>query len=228
MKKLLTILLLLIITIISCKKDKPDTPVDLGYSYLPNNIGHWVIYQVDSTVWDGNFIPPHIDTFHYKIKEYVESTFSDNSGRTTQRLERYIKLCDACNWEIKDVWYLNLTPSTAEKIEENERFIKLIFPVKLNAIWKGNAYNTWADWDYEYVSVNEPAQINSLSFDSTLTVMQNHDSTLIYSDYSVESYAKNVGMIYKNFYHFDLDPASSTTSIKNGVQYSYKVISWGN
>ncbi|MFA6924347.1 MAG: hypothetical protein WC223_08850 [Bacteroidales bacterium] len=228
MKKQLIIILLIFITILSCKKDKPDTPVDVGYSYYPNNIGHWVIYQVDSIVWDGNYNPPHIDTFNYKIKEYVESTFSDNSGRLTQRLERYIMRCDTCDWEIKDVWYLNLTPSTAEKVEENQRFIKLIFPVKLNATWKGNVYNTWDAWDYEYTSVNKPAQINSLSFDSTLTVIQNHDSTLINADYSVESYAKHVGMIYKIFYHFDLDPVSTTDPIKNGVKYSYKIISWDN
>ncbi|HET6989704.1 MAG TPA: hypothetical protein VFJ43_00195, partial [Bacteroidia bacterium] len=69
----------------SCKKDHPVT--DAGYNYFPNNIGHYCIYEVDSTVYD-NF---NHDTVHYRyeVKEVIESYFTDNMGRQAMRVERY-------------------------------------------------------------------------------------------------------------------------------------------
>src|ERR1700757_476515 len=69
-----------------CKKDHPVT-ADAGYSYFPNNIGHYCIYDVDSTVYD-DF---NHDTLNYKyqVKEVIESYYTDNEGRQAMRIERY-------------------------------------------------------------------------------------------------------------------------------------------
>src|SRR5256885_175381 len=74
-----------------CKKDKPATD-DPGYSYFPDDIGHYCIYQVDSTVYD-DF---HNDTFYYsyQIKEVIESYFIDNQNRNAMRVERYKRAND--------------------------------------------------------------------------------------------------------------------------------------
>ena len=197
----------------------------MGYNYFPNNIGHWVVYQVDSLVWDGNN-SGFLTTYHFQIKEIIESNFNDNSGRPTQRIERYTRACDTCDWVIKNVWYSNLTKSSAEKVEENNRYIKLIFPVKLNSTWNGNAYNSLGEWDYSYTSVNVNAKVNTNSFDSTATVLQYADSNMIVKDFSTESYAKNVGLIYKCFYHQEIDPTNG--KITNGVKYYYSLLTWGN
>jgi len=42
-------------------------------------------------------------------------------------------------WLLKNVWYSVKTDKNVERVEENIRYIKLIFPIRNNAKWDGNA-----------------------------------------------------------------------------------------
>lgn len=242
MKKIFLFLIISLSTllIVSCKHETLP-PSDVGYSYFPVNTGHWVIYDVDSTAWDG-FIPDtsagHMKHYHYYIKEIVESEYYDNEGRLTQRLERYQKLCDTCDWFIKDVWAVNLTPSTAEKVEENYRIVKMAFPIDGSITWNGNAFisgesyilfssNTFGEQEYEYEDIFEPKTINGLSFDSTVKVIERPvtDTNAIeaYNQYAI--YARNVGMVFRHYRAVSLE---IPYAVKAGADYTYKIISYGN
>jgi hypothetical protein len=194
---------------ISCSKDN-NTIINgdpAGYVYFPIDTGHWVIYDYDSIVLSafGN------DTFHFQVQEYIRSTFLDNSGNTTERIERYVKVSDTSDWRIVNVWTANLNSNDAEKVEDNVRFIKLAFPVQLNASWNGNALNSiYPPWSYTYTAIDQPMTIGSLSFDSTLTVLQIDNSNLVLEQYSVEQYAKGVGMIYKEFKNDSINSQSGS------------------
>jgi hypothetical protein len=91
----------------ACKK-KTEDPPDVGYAYAPENIGKYIIYDVDSTIYDDFFN----DTIYYKyrIKEKLEEVFTDNQGRKAIKLVRYIKKYndtvsyDNIAWTVKDVW----------------------------------------------------------------------------------------------------------------------------
>ena len=218
----------------ACKKDQkiPDT----GYSYFPNNIGHWCIYEVDSTVYD-DF---QNDTFFYRyqVKEVVESYFTDNSGRQAMRIERYkrpyIDSIPYANlpWTISRVWTFVRTSSTAEKVEEDQRFIRLAFVPREDKKWNGNAFNTIGEWEYKYQSVDEPYMINTMNFDSTLSVIQKDDINLLNRRYYKERYARNVGMIEKNVIDVFDDSlvvgVPVVDRIHGGVIYNIKLVSWGN
>lgn len=222
-KALFFISILLIILAVSCKKDKVLPPVDMGYNYFPINIGHWVAYQVDSIVWDD--FTQKIDTFHYKIKELVESEFTDAEGRITQRIERYIKINDTSDWQIKNVYYWNRTPSVGEKTEQNIKYARLIFPVVKNEKWNGNMYNFFESQNYKYTYIDKADDYNGISFDSTLSVLQKDEEYAISKDYQEEIYARNVGMIYKRYTSVATKP---TGEITKGVDYQYVIISYGN
>ena len=172
---------------------------DLGYNYFPADIGVWVVYDVDSIVY--NDFTDSVETYNYQIKEIVESAFIDGEGRETRRLERYIRLTDTLPWSINDVWFANRTASRAEKVEENVRFIKLIFPVKNGALWNGNAANTLGNRDYQYVETNVSMAVGGILFDSVLTVLQRDEDLGIVKNYFLEKYAKNAGMVYKVAIH---------------------------
>jgi hypothetical protein len=222
-KAIFFILVSLVVFTISCKKDKVLPAVNMGYNYFPTNVGHWVAYQVDSIVWDD--FTQSVDTFHYKIKELVESEFIDNSSRNTQRIERYIKINDSTPWQIKNVYYWNITPSIAEKTEQNIRYAKLIFPTVKSEKWDGNMYNFQEAQSYKYAYVDKPDSYNSLAFDSTLSVIQIDEEYAISKDYAEEIYARNVGMIYKRYTSISTKP---TGEITKGVDYQYTIISYGN
>ena len=127
------ILSVMVIVAPSCKKDKENVTVDIGYDYFPTQKGTFVIYQVDSLYY--NDFTSTIDTFQFQIKEKITENFTDLSNRTTQRLERFYRKNSAEEWVIKDVWFSNRTSNTAEKVEENIRFVKIVFPLKKEVEW---------------------------------------------------------------------------------------------
>ncbi len=206
----------------SCKEEILDPPF-LGYEYFPNEAGIWVEYQVDSIRYDDQF--GH-DTFNFELRETIESKFVDNEGRDAQRIERYKRGDSTANWQIKDVWYANLTSTTAEKVEENVRFVKLNFPLKLDRPWDGNIYNTLDEQEYEIIELNEPYSINGMNFDSTVTVLHIEFITLVSEDYSIEVYAKGVGLIHKKFISTVLD--QNTGLIKTGIEFEYIITGYGS
>jgi hypothetical protein len=187
--------LIVMFFVVSCKKDQ-QVPVNWGYNYFPNNVGHYVIYNVDSLVLNVLHTQP-IDTFKYQIKEVIDSIFPDITGRPTQRIERYKRTDPSQPWVIEKVWTGNLTQTDAERNEDNEKYVRLIFPPSLYATWNGNAYNTLGQMNYEYLAVDQPLAVAGTYFDSTLTVLQDSNLNLIQHQFYFEQYARNVGRIYK-------------------------------
>ena len=188
----------------SCKKDAaPD--VNVGYTYFPDEVGHELIYDVDSTYRDPFF---GTTTFiHYQIKEIIDSVFIDNQGRPTMRIERYRNDSSASNpnWIIYNVWTANRTSTTAERFENNIRFIKMIFPVESGKTWDGNSMNVFDEQDYEYTYTAVPEQLNSLSFDSVTMVTQINDTAfnILFPKFEFEKFAAGVGLIHR--YNRQLD-----------------------
>lgn len=197
------LVILLSCTFASCKKKKTEAPPDVGYTYAPEIIGKYVVYDVDSTVYD-DFAK---DTLYYKyrIKEKLAETFTDNEGRPSIKLIRYIKRYDPAksydlmNWEIKDVWSYTRTSTSLEVVEENLRYTKLVFPVKTDVSWNGNARNTSPAMDYKYLFTDQVHAVNGRSFDNVLCVEQKDDKrkNVIHRQYYIEKYAKDIGLIYR-------------------------------
>lgn len=216
-RSLSIVILIIGLFISSCTEDPLSSPF-IGYEYFPNEAGVWVEYEVDSISYDSEF---GNDTSFFLLREIIESKFTDTEGRDAQRIERYKRGNTTAVWKIKDVWYANLTTTTAEKIEENVRFIKLNFPLKLDKKWDGNVQNVMDEQDYEITALNEPYSINGFSFDSTVTVTQVNFETLVSKDYVIEVYAKRIGLVHKRYIQTVLDPNDG--SIKTGIDYEYVI-----
>lgn len=222
---------LILLSVASCKEDEPVN-VFTGYSYFPDNIGHELIYDVDSIVKDD--FTNETDTLHFQVMEVIDSVITDLEGRVTLRLERYKRLTSADPWVIYKVWTANKTLSNAEKKEDNITYIKLVLPPEINDTWDGNKKNNIGEEIYEYTSLNNPDYINSLSFDSTLTVLQSdEDDGIITKDYKIEKYAASVGMYYKESfigeYKQDLLPHPTLIdSLKRYTHYTERLISFNN
>ena len=211
-KRLFPVIFFLILITSSCQ-DSPVEPVPFDTSYFPLSTGKFIIYEVDSIVMSDFFNTT--DTVHYQLMEAVDSAYTDAGGRQAFRIVR--SRLDSLNgaWRIIDVWSANVTETTAEKVEENLRFIKLSFPVLLNKTWAGNSYiNTDSplvyldDWEYKYTDVNETFDTYAGTFDSVITVLQHEDINAIQTVFYQEKYAKQVGMIYKEEQNFETQPGS--------------------
>ena len=235
MKNILLFFVVTGIVVFSCKKDKPvESTTDFGYNYFPDEVGRYIIYEVDSIHYDDKNHTPH-DTTRYLLKEKIESSFLDNSGRQTLRIERYYKFYkknipyDSIPWKGPRVWTANRTQSVLEKKEENIIYLKLIFPVKKGKLWNGNAYNTLEEKEYEMISVDEAENISSVNFDSVVTVKQFEQINVIQYRYEMEKFARNVGLIYKERDSLHFSSVSSSPPYDDTVGYTYtqKIVSYG-
>ncbi len=199
-------LLFLFLLNVSCNKDSilPDGKVQKDY--FPLRVGQYAIYDVDSITF--NDVTMTSDTVRYQLKELLDTSFIDNSGDTAYRINRMRRNSDADVWETADMWSAALTGNTAEKIEENLRFIKLLFPAEDGKSWNGNAHiNTegtlsyLANWNYVYSDVNTIKYINGSAYDSTVTVTAQDIENLVQKDLEQEIYAARFGLIYKISQH---------------------------
>lgn len=249
MKHIYSILLIsaiFVLGLFSCKKSV--STLDMGYDYFPDAVGHYVIYDVDSTYYDDFFSPVKATNYKFQLKEKIESIFYDNQNRPTMRLERYVKYYDsivpysAMSWTLRDVWMANKTTTTAERVEENVRFVRLIFPVRDNRSWNANAQNTDEEREFSYEFVDVSQGVGSTGFSSVLQTLYDDGGNILTSrEYRTEKYARGVGMVYRNEIVVESQPASGATSIQlqtfyatpimqritSGYQYTMTVNSYG-
>jgi hypothetical protein len=200
---------------VACKKSKEE-PVDFKYAYAPEKVGNYCIYDVTSIEHD-DAVGKH-DTLHYQLKEKIESTFTDAEGRPSLRLERY-KKTGSGPWVITDIWYATRTTTRYEKVEEDERFIRLTFPVKADATWNGNAYNQQNEWMYTYKDVDVPRSFNGLNFSETAKVEQVNEYNFVQRQLSTEVYAKYIGLVTKYYKNLTITGFDTTLAIKGDELY---------
>ncbi|MCD6366363.1 MAG: hypothetical protein J7L46_02365 [Bacteroidales bacterium] len=182
-------------TLFSCHKDNTPDQFFTGKSYFPLETGNEIIYRITEINIDK--ASAIYDTTVYQIKERIDSLFTDASGKPAYRLERYWRMDTAAQWVIKDVWEVQINELNVQKVEENIRFVKLVFPAETGQVWDGNAYNDLDAQDYQILTANIPETINNLPFDSVLTVEQQNEESLISKKYEVEKFANGIGLVYK-------------------------------
>lgn len=228
---ILSVLSGVMLIIAACKKDKELVNVDLGYDYFPTEAGRYIIYDVDSLYY--NDFTSTIDTFKFQIKEKIAAEFVDLSQRKTQRIERFYRKNVSEEWIIKDVWFANRTSNTAEKTEENIRFVKIVFPLKKGSSWNGNRFNALGEQNYTLSKLNETYALGSLAFDSIVYITQIADSNLIEKKIACEVYAKHIGLVYKK--HLDITDKDSVINYtlplemraNSGFDLTYTATSFG-
>jgi hypothetical protein len=206
----------------ACKKSNEDFKTASISDYYPLQIGKYITYNLDSTVFTnfGTVMAIH----SYQVKHVVDALISDNLGRPAYRIIRYIRIPPATAWTPDNTFMAVPTDFSMEFIENNFRFLKMKLPISDGYTWKGNTYiDTYSlnsnvkylnDWDYTYDSLNVPAKLGALTIDSTIRVNQ-RDETIgdpsnpnSYSERNIglEKYAKGIGMVYRKFLHTEYQP----------------------
>lgn len=227
------VILSIVVLFFSCKKDTIIPPPDLGYNYYPGTIKSYVVYDVDSVVYN----PVSGDTAKYKfqIQEVMDTLITDNSNRPTIKLIRYRKNYSATipyssmTWTLQSVWVANKTTTDVEVVEENIRYTKLAFPASLNGKWNGTAHADTTAQTYQYTAFDAPLTLNGNAFSKTLTVRQAYGGNKIYYQNYYEQYARGVGLIYKQLINYNYPNTGVLDSghIVGGTYYVMTVNSYG-
>lgn len=209
----------------SCKKELVNSDQFLYTSYYELKTGKFIEYDVMEVTHDENATIQH-DTSYYQLKCEIEDTFTDNAGRLAFNYVRYRRANTAAPWMQTDLWSTTVFDNKAELVEENQRIVKLVFPVSEFTTWNANQFNADVKLNCSYTDIHLSRTINGFNFDSTLVVEQEDKRNLIEFKRKYEVYANRVGMIKK--YYKDLQISNfDTLNIKSGKEIFMTLTNFG-
>ena len=222
----LTIIALL--SFFSCNKVDKYPSEDLS-EYMNLQVGKYIRYNLDSLKFV--FFGQKDTIVSYQAKDVVDAAITDNMGRPSWRIVRYLRDSASKNesdWRPSMTYMITPTREVIEVVENNQRFQKLKLPISNGFSWKGNSYiDTYNDfemrfldgWDYTYENVGGTfTDSGRASIPNTITVNQidaegnvgNPTAPIIQKVFSKEVYAKNVGLVYKDFIKWEYQASFDT------------------
>jgi hypothetical protein len=227
-------------SISSCKKETEEFKTDAIADYMPLAVGKYITFRLDSTVFT-NF-GRNEEIHRYREKHVVDAQVPDNLGRPSYRIIRY--LTDSLGtqpWVESGTYFITPLTDQAEVIEDNQRYIKLHLPFKIDTDWKGNKYlsddpfaslytfendNDMNQWDYNLESFQETMMIGNKTVNDVYTVFQIDDAfnapvtdpnIVGLRTLAVEKYAKNVGLVTRDLIMWEYQPnPGGGTGFKTG------------
>lgn len=233
-------LVFFVLVFFSCRKDQATAIYLKAESYYPLQAGKVWIYRLDSTI-----ISPFgsgLVTRSYHLKDSIGVSFFDNTGRESWLVYRFITdTLEQNSWQNVSTYYVTIAGNDIEVVDDNNlRCIKLVSPVSAGINWQGNSYidtrsatslYQYLDgWNFVYDLVNSPYTTLSGTIDSSVTVLQRDETSpeepfdpqyYQQRNYSVEVYAYNKGLIYKNFLHWTWQPTPEPARYEDG---SYGIV----
>ena len=234
---------ILSILLFACKKENDTNQPLVASDYAPLKAGKFITYSLDSLVYI-NFGKVEAHRF-YEVKYVFVDSATDNLGRKGFRTVRYIRTLPNGTFVSDNTSFSIQLNNGFEFTENNLKYLKLANPISEGKMWKGNSaidvtsqsadLQYLFDWDYTYKDVAQPKKVGTFNLENTITINQRNDSlnlpiipnvpvgnpnaTQIASkDFSQEIYAKGIGLVYKQFLHFDYQ-----TAFNNGGYIGYGV-----
>ena len=215
------ILVVLVCLFVACGERQTgvfDNPSAEQYAYFPLSIGKYIIWQVDSVVYDfapaGGISRDSSTTF---VQERISDTLRDNTGQLIYEVERYERTHVDSAWVLATVNTAGRNNAQAFKTEQNFKFLKLIFPLDKRSEWDGHIWidedreieingermRPFLNWSYEVDSIDVPASIGAFRFDSTLVVTEADDTNIIEKRLARVRYAKHIGLVQREQWILD-------------------------
>ena len=211
-----------------CVKDPAEyLPVEEGREFFPLQPGQFTVFRVDSIYHDQpqQNEPGIHDTTSYLLKEVVDELFIDDSGAEAFVVERYTRFSDTAQWQLLNVYTTRIIENRAERVEENLRYVRMVFPVREGVTWNGNLYNILEPWNYTYQDLGMVRNLPAHGSVTTVRVNQRNEVNSIRLERAEEIYARELGLIEKReqlldtYFEYGSNPVSS--NIRLGYERFY-------
>jgi hypothetical protein len=179
--------------VFSCTEEKEiyddrDINPEVLKEYIPLEIGKYITYRLDSTIFIQLGRDEEIHS--YQEKHLIQGIVTDNLGRTTYRVYRYIRdLAGLKDWTQNGTYFVTPLKDKVEVLDNNQRLISLVVPVKEGYTWKGNSYlpadlyieSGFSDinkWDFTIQKTYETVVLNGKTFDNVITIERFNDKNV--------------------------------------------------
>lgn len=237
--------LLASILFFSCKKETEEFQSDAVSDYLLIKPGKYITYRLDSmvTLRAAPFV-----TNSYQEKHQVDALITDNLGRPSYRIFKYLRdTAGTGPWVPAGTYQITIADKTAEVIENNLRFLKMASPVKEGTTWSGNrflptdTYKLLYDvdaggidlWESTYAETEGAVTFNGKTYSDVLTVEGYNESrnapvidgnSFGFQYYSKEQYAKGLGLLFQEYIVWEYQPLNSNRPGYRGFGVKRRII----
>jgi len=220
---------LLLVTLAGCTHEVETLVSEPLTDYLPLTPGKFITYQLDSTIFT-NF-GQDVEIHHYQEKNIIDEPFTDNLGRPSFRIYRYLRdSAGTMPWSAAGTYYITPSEKTIEVVENNARTLRLVQPLQEGTTWNGTNYlpdniyeptyefnndNLMSRWQFTY-GTRGTEDINGTTVADVLPVYQIDDAsnTTEYfkaaidtveasRSFSVDKYAKGIGLVAQELVLWD-------------------------
>ncbi len=208
--------------LVACNRNSPDNTIEpsLGKEYYPIKVGSMWEYTVDSIAYDDNGSTQAIDTFAYEYKEQVTDKFIDDLGNETFLISRWFRANDTLNWEQSRNFTTRLIDNRVERVEEDVRLVKLLFPLKSRNSWNGNMYNNRDFQSFRVVSFKVPYVFNTTTYNSVV-IEESNIVNFIEEITRYAHYAEGVGLVQLKY-----DSLNTQSTGTKGFRYKLTLKSY--
>jgi hypothetical protein len=216
----------------SCKKETEEFHTEALADYVPLQVGKYITYRLDSTVFVE--FGRRTEIHKYLEKHIIDSEITDNEGRPAFRVYRYLNdTTGTLPWVPVGSYSISIVDSGVQVTENNLRVVKMHLPIHNGFTWKGNIFlptepysslysfsndNNMGDWEYffdgEATSINIGTQIINDVYtvqgpDESLHIPIIDSSGTSSRTFSVEKYAKKIGLVYREYELWEYQPNPS-------------------
>lgn len=238
----------------ACTRETEEFKTASLSEYVPVNIGKYITYRLDSTVFTS--FGANTETHSYQEKHVVDAEITDASGRKAYRILRFIRDTAGLQpWSSAGTYSITLADSVLEVNENNLRILKMVRPITEYNTWRGNRYlpeNAFGTlytfnndfrmdlWDYTYSDIDASLTVKGKIYNDVVTVdgidetfnanaantTVTNPSAIAYVNYLQDNYAKGIGLIYQQFIMWEYQPpnGSNTTGSKTGFGVKRSII----
>ena len=229
----------------SCTDKKEIFETEPLSDYLPLQPGKYITYRIDSLTHTD--FGKSLETHSYQVKHVVDAEITDNLGRKSYRIYRFLRNADGTGeWSNNGAYFITPLADRIEVIEDNLRFIKLHAPLKEGYNWKGNSYLSldpyssagftlfgyMKNWEYNYDSFTSSFTHQGYEYNDVWTVEEeNYGTNFPVTDptapggkiRAVEKYAKNIGLVYREYMIMEYEP---NTTGNNPYYRGFGITMW--
>jgi hypothetical protein len=212
------IVLLFVLGQAACAEESQAPRTELpGSQYFPTELGQETHYRLDSIVLRPEVGGIRYDSIRLEVREVLADTFRDLTGKRWYRGERYDRRVGTADWRFRQSFLLRRERERAYRSEDNLEFLKLVFPARPGKQWDGHlafddnrtfsvggvSVQLFQAWNYRYLAVGEPGEVEGLRYDSLL-VVEGVDYDEGYNRrYYRETYAAGYGLVARGMEVFD-------------------------
>ena len=222
--------------ILGCAADEaPLSPTlngSLDGQYYPLTVGRYAVYEVEDiryTVRDG------VDTNQYQLQERVADSWLGAGGEIIYSLERYKRDSEAEAWQLDSVWTARKNARSLVVVENNIAYTKLVFPFRDALEWDGNALNSNPAQTYQLTATDSTLRQEigprwQQRVENSRTVVQRQLETLVNDSVLTETYAPDLGLLYKKtriLHYCADDDCIGQKQITSGRSYRQTLLTYG-